>query len=60
MPHCYWQLADEPTGSVDEETGKKIMELFKELNTSGKTIIIVTHNPQIAQACDYTINILNT
>lgn len=37
-------LADEPTGSLDTNTAQNIMNIFKELNKSGKTIIIVTHN----------------
>ena len=40
-------LADEPTGSLDTNTAQNIMNIFKELNKSGKTIIIVTHNDAI-------------
>lgn len=40
-------LADEPTGNLDTKTGIEIMELFKEINTQGKTIIMVTHNPEL-------------
>ena len=41
-------LADEPTGNVDSKMGEEIMELITELNRSGKTIIMVTHEPHIA------------
>ena len=40
-------IADEPTGDLDVDTELEIMELFKELNHEGKTIVMVTHNPDL-------------
>jgi putative ABC transport system ATP-binding protein len=42
-------LADEPTGNMDQKTGREILELFKWLNREGQTIIMVTHSPEIAE-----------
>ena len=50
-------LADEPTGALDEKSGHMIMELFKQMKNMGKTIIIVTHDIDVAKKCDYIINI---
>lgn len=44
-------LADEPTGNLDSTSEKEIMELFKELNNQGTTIIIVTHEPEVGKSC---------
>ena len=50
-------LADEPTGALDTKTSGEIIELFKNLNEDGKTIIIITHDRGIAQACQRKIEI---
>lgn len=48
-------LADEPTGALDTKTGQQIMELFKQLNAEGKTIIVVTHEEEVAAYANRTI-----
>lgn len=48
-------LADEPTGNMDQKTGEEILGLFKQLNKDGRSIIMVTHNPDIAQHARATI-----
>lgn len=50
-------LADEPTGALDSKTGKEIMGIFSELNATGKTIILITHDPQIASYAKRLITI---
>lgn len=48
-------LADEPTGALDSKTGLQIMELFTQLNEEGKTVIVVTHEEEIAAYANRTI-----
>lgn len=50
-------LADEPTGALDENTGLKIMQIFRKLHHKGHTFIIVTHDSSVAEMCDRTIKI---
>ena len=45
-------LADEPTGNLDRDTQKEIMDIFRELADNGKCIIIVSHSPDVADMCD--------
>ena len=44
-------LADEPTGALDTKTSYEVMELIQQINDEGKTILIVTHEPDIAAMC---------
>src|SRR6185503_5336958 len=50
-------LADEPTGALDSKTGQQILELFDELVETGKTIILVTHDPSVAHRCQRVIRL---
>jgi len=52
-------LADEPTGALDQATGKQIMELFSELNRDGHTIIMITHDINIARNARRVVNIID-
>lgn len=56
-PQCIF--ADEPTGNLDGNTTKDVMELFCKLNKDGRTIMIVTHDPEVAQYCNRVINIVD-
>ena len=48
-------LGDEPTGALDTTTSVQIMDLFKQFNDEGKTIVIITHEPEVAQLCKQTV-----
>jgi putative ABC transport system ATP-binding protein len=50
-------LADEPTGALDSMTADEIMQIFERLNISGKTVIIVTHDKDIAARCKRVIEL---
>jgi putative ABC transport system ATP-binding protein len=52
-------LADEPTGALDSTTGKAVMELFREINREGTTIVIVTHDPGIGASTDRCVHIFD-
>ena len=50
-------LCDEPTGNLDKRSGEEVMALLKELNGKGKTVIIVTHDDEVARQCRRVIEI---
>ncbi|OUB63547.1 ABC transporter ATP-binding protein [Bacillus thuringiensis] len=52
-------LADEPTGSLDTETEKNILNIFKKINDEGKTFILVTHDETVSSMCNRTVKIID-
>ena len=52
-------LADEPTGALDQTTGMHIMELFQEINVEGRTIVMITHDQNIASYANRIIHIID-
>jgi len=52
-------LADEPTGNLDSQSGKEILEIFEELHRQGQTIVMITHDPLIAQRANRCITLLD-
>ena len=56
-PHII--LADEPTGALDSKTGAQVLSLFKKINESGTTIVIVTHDPGIGASTDRCIKLFD-
>ncbi len=52
-------LADEPTGALDQKTGRQVMALFRELNDEGHTIIMITHDMNIAQNARRVVHIID-
>ena len=50
-------LADEPTGALDVQTSEEIMGVFKKLNEQGTTVIIITHDMEVASACGRVVEI---
>jgi|AntRauMinimDraft_4_1070384.scaffolds.fasta_scaffold00059_59 putative ABC transport system ATP-binding protein len=52
-------LADEPTGNLDSETGRAIMEVFADLHAAGNTVLVVTHERHIAEHADRIVHLLD-
>jgi putative ABC transport system ATP-binding protein len=52
-------LADEPTGNLDTKTGLEILEIFDRLHAKGETVVIVTHDPRIAERCERVVSIVD-
>ena len=52
-------LADEPTGNLDTASSTNIMELLQEINKGGNTIVMITHNPELAKYATRTINMID-
>ena len=52
-------LADEPTGALDQKSGKQVMELFEELNKEGVTIVMITHDAHVASMAKRVIHIID-
>jgi ABC-type antimicrobial peptide transport system, ATPase component len=50
-------LADEPTGNLDSKTGEEVMEIFSDLHKKGRTIVMITHDPEMAQYVDRVVYI---
>lgn len=52
-------LADEPTGALDSKSGKQIMELFRQLNNEGVTVVMITHDRKVAEQADRIVYIID-
>lgn len=50
-------LADEPTGNLDAQTGRQILDVLETFHDAGQTIVMVTHDPQVARAADQTLTL---
>lgn len=52
-------LADEPTGALDQTSGREVLKLFRELNDMGNTIVMITHDPGVAQSAKRIVRIVD-
>ena len=52
-------LADEPTGNLDSQTGEMVLQTFERLRDRGKTIVLITHDPGVADRADRAVHILD-
>ncbi|MBR0228724.1 MAG: ATP-binding cassette domain-containing protein, partial [Clostridia bacterium] len=52
-------LADEPTGALDQKTGRQVMALFQELNREGRTVVMITHDMNIAAYARRVVHIID-
>jgi putative ABC transport system ATP-binding protein len=52
-------LADEPTGNLDSQMGDEVMEILEELNEGGTTVVMVTHDPRLAQRTRRTVRLFD-
>ena len=52
-------LADEPTGALDQKTGRQVMQLFQELSDEGRTIVMITHDMNIAAHARRVVHIID-
>ncbi|MDE6021742.1 MAG: ABC transporter ATP-binding protein, partial [Ruminococcus sp.] len=57
VSHPRMLLADEPTGALDTKSGEQVMELFHDLNNDGVTIVMITHEPEIARHAGRVVTI---
>jgi len=52
-------LADEPTGNLDRRSGEEVLQLFQELNSSGITVVVVTHDEEVGRCCQRVIRFVD-